>query len=342
MATTDFKDYYAILGVSKTASNDEIKQAFRRLARKYHPDVNPGNKQAEARFKEINEAYEVLSDAEKRRKYDQFGQYWKQAEQGWPSGGGGVNFNNNFENIEFGRYNSFDEFINELLGRFNNPNSGGRTNTRQTYTYSTSTRSPSGFDGFNGFGDPTGFENTTTATTPDQEAAIALTFAEAFHGVQKRMDLGNETVEVRIPPGAKPGNRIRLRGKGAVNPLNQQRGDLYLKVEIQPHSFFKFEEDNLVCDVPITPDEAVLGAAIDIPTPDGTVKLNVPASVRSGQSLRLRGKGWSQPKGGRGDLLVKIAIVPPKDLSPVEREYYEKIRDNRNFNPRSHLQQVQL
>ncbi len=343
MAATDFKDYYTILGVSKTASNDEIKQAFRKLARKYHPDVNPGNKQAEAHFKEVNEAYEVLSDPEKRQKYDQFGQYWKQAGQGWPSGRGSGGVNAGFEDFEFGRYNSFDEFINDLLGRFGGPDGGStRTGSRQTYSYSTSSRRPSGFSGFDGVGATSGFENTTAATASDQEAAIALSFAEAFQGVQKHLDLGNESVEVRIPPGAKPGSRIRVRGKGLVNPLTQQRGDLYLKVELKPHSFFKFEGDNLVCEVPIAPDEAVLGGAIDVPTPDGTVKLNIPAGVRSGQSLRLRGKGWSQPKGGRGDLLVKIAIVSPKDLSAVEREYYEKIRANRSFNPRSHLQQVQL
>lgn len=345
MAATDFKDYYTILGVSKTASTDEIKQAFRRLARKYHPDVNPGNKQAEARFKEVSEAYEVLSDPDKRRKYDQFGQYWKQAgTTGWSPSGSSSRVNNvGFEDFEFGKYNNFDEFINELLGRFGNTSGGTSTGTRQSYSYSTSSRRPSGFSGFDGFGDgTTGFENTTTNTTPDQEAAIALTLAEAFQGVQKRVNIGSESMEVRIPPGAKPGTRIRLRGKGSVNPLTQQRGDLYLKVELQPHSFFKFDSDNLVCEVPITPDEAVLGTTIDIPTPDGMVKLNVPAGIRSGQSLRLRGKGWSQPGGGRTDLLVKIAIVPPKDLTPEEREYYEKIRSRRSFNPRTHLQQVRL
>lgn len=342
MAATDFKDYYTILGLSKTASLDEIKQAFRKLARKYHPDVNPGNKQAEARFKEVSEAYEVLSDPEKRQKYDQFGQYWKQAGQGWPSGSARGGANVGFEEFEFGKYNSFDEFINELLGRFGGPTPGTSSNTRQSYSYSTSTRGPSGFSGFDGFGDGTTGFDTTAGTTSDQEAALSLTFAEAFQGVQKRLALGNETIEVRIPPGAKPGSRIRVRGKGLVNPLTKQRGDLFLKVEIQPHSFFNFDGDNLVCEVPIAPDEAVLGASIDIPTPDGMVKLNVPAGVRSGQSLRLRGKGWSLPKGGRSDLLVKIAIVPPKDLTPSEREYYEKIRESRTFNPRSHLQQIQL
>lgn len=343
MAATDFKDYYTILGVSKTASTEEIKQAFRRLARKYHPDVNPGNKQAEARFKEVSEAYEVLSDPDKRRKYDQFGQYWKQADGGWSTAGRSGGANAGFEDFEFGKYNNFDEFINDLLGRFGTTGAGTSTGTRQSYSYSTSSKRPSGFSGFDGFGDSTGgFENPTAKTTPDQEAAIALTLAEAFQGVQKRVNLGTESLEVRIPPGAKPGTRVRVRGKGMVNPLTGQRGDLYLKVEIQPHSFFKFDGDNLACEVPITPDEAVLGTQIDIPTPDGMVKLNVPAGIRSGQSLRLRGKGWSQPGGGRTDLLVKIAIVPPKDLTPVEREYYEKIFNSRSFNPRAHLQQVTL
>jgi curved DNA-binding protein len=338
MAATDFKDYYTILGVTKTASIDEIKQAFRRLARKYHPDVNPGNKQAEARFKEVSEAYEVLSDQEKRRKYDQFGQYWKQAEQGWSSGSGA---NVGFDNFEFGKYGSFDEFINELLGRFGGPSTGTSGNGPQSYTYRTSTGRSSGFGGFDGFGD-TGFADSTAAPGADREAAITLSLAEAFQGVQKRLMLGNETIEVRIPPGAKPGSRIRLRGKGQVNSYSQQRGDLYLKVEIRPHSFFQFEGDNLVCEVPITPDESVLGASIEVPTPDGTVKMNIPAGIRSGQSLRLRGKGWPQSKGGRGDQLVRIAIVPPKDISPAEREYYEKIRASRSFNPRSHLQQISL
>ncbi|RCJ20494.1 molecular chaperone DnaJ [Nostoc sp. ATCC 43529] len=331
MAATDFKDYYAILGVSKTASQEEIKQAFRKLARKYHPDVNPGNKQAEARFKEINEAYEVVSDPDKRKKYDQFGQYWKQAGQGFPSGGAGVDMGG----FDFSQYGNFDEFINELLGRFGG---GSPRGGRQTYSYRTSTGAPSGFGGFGDYG----FQDAGAGTSQDSEAAITLTFGEAFHGVQKRFSLGNETIDVRIPAGAKSGTRLRVRGKGQINPMTQQRGDLYLKVELQPHSFFQMEGDNLVCEVAITPDEATLGASIDVPTPDGMVNVKLPAGVRSGQSLRLRGKGWPLAKGGRGDQLVKVAIAPPKDLSQQEREYYEKIRAIRTYNPRSHLQQVKL
>ncbi|MBD2447903.1 DnaJ domain-containing protein [Nostoc sp. FACHB-152] len=337
MATTDFKDYYSLLGVSKTASPEEIKQAFRKLARKFHPDVNPGNKQAEARFKEVNEAYEVLSDPDKRKKYDQFGQYWKQVGQGFPGGGAaGVDMGG----FDFSQYGSFDEFINELLGRFGGT-AGPRPTGSQNYSYRTSTGRPGGgFGGFNDFG----FQDmgAGAGAAQDTEATISLTFSEAFAGVQKRFSLGNETIDVRIPAGAKPGSRLRVRGKGQINPMTQQRGDLYLKVELQPHPFFQIEGDNLVCEVPITPDEATLGASIDVPTPDGNVNVKLPAGVRSGQSLRLRGKGWPLPKGGRGDQMVKVAIAPPKELSQQEREYYEKIRAIRTYNPRSHLQQVKL
>lgn len=340
MPATDFKDYYAVLGVNKTASADELKKVYRRLARKYHPDMNPGNKEAEARFKEVSEAYEVLSDPDKRKKYDQFGQYWKQAGQAWPSGGSPGFDPNGFD---FSQYGSFDEFINELLGRFGTngagPSRAGNTGNSRSYNYRTNTGGPSGFGGYSGF---EGFENQATGTAADKEATLTLSFAEAFHGVQKRLDIGTEVVDVRIPAGAKPGSRIRLKGKGASNPYRQQRGDLYLTVELQPHAFFHFEGENLVCEVPITPDEAVLGTQIEVPTPDGSVTVNVPAGIRSGQSLRLRGKGWPNPKSGRGDQMVKVSIVPPKDLSQMEREYYEKIRSARTFNPRSNLKQITL
>lgn len=330
MPATDFKDYYAILGVSKNADESEIKKVFRKLARKYHPDLNPGDRQAEAKFKEISEAYEVLSDPDKRQKYDQFGQYWQQAGPGGVPGGTGVG-----ADFDFSQYANFDEFINELLGRFGGfgADVGGRTYTQRTST---------GGTGFGGFTDFPGFEIPNGGMTADAEANITLTLSEAFHGVQTRLGVGNETITVRIPPGAKPGSRIRVKGKGQVSPYTRERGDLYLSVEIQPHSFFKFEGDNLVGEVPITPDEAVLGAQVEVPTPEGMVKLNVPAGIRSGQSLRLRGKGWPQPKGGRGDQIVKIQIVPPKDLNPVEREYYEKIRAARSFNPRTTLREVKI
>ena len=332
MATTDFKDYYDILGVSKTASPEEIKKAYRKLARKYHPDLNPGDQEAEARFKEINEANEVLSDTEKRQKYDSFGQYWKQAAEGRGSspgagvGTGGVNFD---------QYGNFDDFISDLLGRFGRESQTGK----RAYTYRTSS---SGDGGFNDFEDIMGGGFRTEAPAPDTEAAIALTFSEAFHGVQKRLQLDDETINVRIPPGAKPGSRIRIKGKGRPSPFSQQRGDLYLTIEVMPHPFFRFEGDDIVCDIPIRPDEAVLGTQIKVPTPEGSVTMKIPAGVRSGQSLRLRGKGWTKPKEGRSDQIVKLQIVSPKDLSPIERECYEKIQANSSFDPRTGLEEVKL
>jgi curved DNA-binding protein len=313
----DFKDYYATLGVNKTATPEEIKRAYRKMARKLHPDLNPGDKQAEAKFKDLNEAHEVLSDPDKRDKYDRFGQYWDRPGYGEAPPSSGANFSTE----DFAQYGDFDSFINDLLGR-----SGHRTSTRRTTTV--------GFDDVGGF--------RSQAPAPDTEAAIALTFAQAFHGVQQRLQLDDDTINVRIPAGATPGSRIRLKGKGRPSVFTQQRGDLYLTIEVLPHPFFRFEGDNLVCDVPIRPDEAVLGAEISIPTPDGSVKMKVPKGIKSGQSLRLRGKGWTLPKGGRGDLFAKLQIVTPQELSSIERECYERIQANTSFNPRSQLEEIKL
>jgi curved DNA-binding protein len=339
MAATNFKDYYAVLGISKSASADEIKQAFRKLARKYHPDVNPGDKTAESKFKEINEAYEVLSDPDKRRKYDQFGQYWNRVGTGgWSPGAGAPDMGG----FDFSQYGSFDDFINELLGRFATGATGSAPGGQRTY-YRPGTGG-SGFGG--GFGDfGGGFNdaaNPTATAGQDLESNISLTWSDAFFGVQKRLTVGGEMITVKIPPGVKPGSRIRVKGKGQMNPYSRQRGDLYLVVELQAHPFFQFEGDNLLCELPIAPDEAVLGASIEVPTPDGSVTMNVPAGVRSGQVMRLRGKGWRTPKGDRTDQLVKILIVPPANISAPERELYEKLRLMRSSDPRSHLKQLKL
>lgn len=311
----DFKDYYAVLGVNKTATPEALKRAYRKLARKHHPDLNPGDKEAEAKFKDLNEANEVLSDPEKRQKYDQFGQHWNQSGGSPPPGRGSTVSSEDFE-----RYGDFDSFINDLMGR-----SGRKTRTTET-------------DGFNDFG--SGFRS--QAPAPDTEAAIALTFSDAFHGVQKRLQLDDETINVRIPGGAKPGSRIRIKGKGRPSPFSQQRGDLYLTITLLPHAFFQFSGDNLTCEVPIRPDEAVLGAQLQVPTPEGRVTMSVPKGVRSGQSLRLRGKGWMQPKGVRSDLIVKLQIVSPKELSEIEQDCYEKIQAHSSFNPRTALEEVSL
>lgn len=331
MKASDFKDYYEVLGVGKTANQDEIKKAYRKLARKYHPDVNPGNKEAEKRFKEINEAHEVLSDPEKRQKYDQFGQYWRQVSEGGvpPGAGFGVG------GFDFSQYGNFDEFIDELLGRF----AGGAGSGGKRVYYNTATGQPSGFGDFENL---FGSNFRTQAAAPDTEATIALAMSEAFHGVQKRLQLDGEAIDVRIPPGVKPGSRIRVKGKGRMSPFGQQRGDLYLKIELAPHPLFQFDSDNLICEVPIAPDEAALGAKIKVPTPDGSVTMTIPAGVQSGQCLRLRGKGWPRSNQGRGDQIVKLKIVVPKELTPIERECYEKLRAYSSSNPRAAMEEVRL
>lgn len=332
MASTDFKDYYATLGVSKTATPEEIKKNFRKLALKYHPDRNPGDSAAEERFKEISEAYEILSDPAKRQKYDKFGQYWKQAPQQQWSGGKVEDFD--FGDFDFGQYSSFDDFINELLGKFSTTQ--GYSTTTQRNPYDNFTRG----GGFNDFSSKTSYKQPPVA---NQEATIKLSFEEAYRGTTKKLRLGNKTIDVRIPKGAKSGNRLRVPGQGTtVSAYTQQKGDLFLNVELQPHPFFQFEGDNLVCEVPITPDEAVLGAIIEVPTPDSLVEVKVPAGIRSGQSLRLRGKGWPKGKTDRSDQLVKIVISVPEQITSAEKEYYEKIRDLRKSDPRSHLKKYTL
>ncbi len=336
MASAGFKDYYGILGVAKSADADAIKKAFRQLARKYHPDVNPGDKVSEEKFKEINEAYEVLSDTEKRGKYDQYGQYWNKV--GTPAGGGGGGYrpqSGDFDDFEFGKFSNFDEFINDLLGRMGN--SGGSTYPGSTYPGS------GGRGGSDPFGSG-GFRNPSAGgVNLDTEARVTLTFAEAFNGVQKPLAIGSETITVKIPPGAKTGSKIRVRGKGNFSPqYTSQRGDLYLIVELAKHNFFHFDGENLTCDVAIAPDEAVLGTQIEVPTPDGKVNVNVPAGIKSGQSLRLRGKGWKNTKGDRTDQMVKLIITPPKELTAPEREAYETLRTLRSYDVRSALKTVRL
>ena len=329
MPSTEYKDYYAVLGVRKSASTDEIKKKFRQLALKYHPDRNQGNKAAEAKFKELGEAYDVLSDEDKRDRYNRYGQYWQyssakdsQKSRRTKSTETKVDFNS----TDFSQYGNFEEFINELLGRFSTPSTASNSQS------SSASASTNDFQ----------HQDIEQSGATNNEASINLTYNEAFRGATKLLNLGSETIEVRIPAGAKPGSRIRLAGKGKFNAGDGKRKDLYLNVNLTPHSLFSFEGNNLVCEIPIAPDEAVLGSSISIPTPDAEVKMKIPAGIRSGQVLRLRSKGWSSPQGNRTDLLVKIVIATPQQISPQEKKYYEKIRDLRGENPRDRLRGISL
>ncbi|MEN9225840.1 MAG: DnaJ C-terminal domain-containing protein [Thermostichus sp. HHBFW_bins_43] len=318
----NFKDYYKILGVSKTASADEVKQAFRRLARKYHPDVNPNDKTAEEKFKDINEAYEVLSDPNKRKQYDQFSQYYQQGGfrssrdtyTGGPFGGspfGSEDFGvGGFgSGVDFSQFDDFQDFIDQLLGRVQSQ-SAGRSS---------------------------GFSGSASNTSYDAEATIQITIPEAYEGGKRRLRVGGDrTLEVNLPAGITPGKRIRLRGQGHPNP-NGGAGDLYLKIELKDHPFYRLEGSDVYCDLPISPSEAVLGAQVEVPTLDGVVKLRIPAGIQPGRKLRLADKGFPKGKGERGDFYVVVQIHLPSQVSEQERELYEKLQQVQSYDPRAAL-----
>lgn len=309
-----FRDYYETLGVAKTASEDEIRSAFRKLARKYHPDVAKDKKEAEEKFKQINEAYEVLSDPEKRKKYDQLGANWNQpggfqpppdwGAHGTPGGGfyrygggdgGGVEF-------EFGG-TGFSDFFEAFFG-------GGRGR--------------SAFGGF-GRGQPEAERGS------DVEADIMVPLEEALNGATRTVSLrrsGSKKVEsyqVKIPRGVREGQRIRLAGQGEAGERGGKSGDLFLRVRLQRHPDFGVEGSDLVHEAKIHPWQAVLGADLRVPTLEGDVKLKVPAGTRGGQRFRLRGRGLPTASGSRGDLYVEVQIEIPKKIGQKERELWTQL-----------------
>jgi len=318
----NFRNYYEILGVPKTSTADEIKRSYRRLARKYHPDLNPGDKAAEERFKDIGEAYEVLSDVTKRQQYDRFGQYWKQG--GFQGQGGRApasreQYKPDFEqgytgDVDFSQYNDFQEFVDQLLGKF-------RTNERAQDTSGGSSSYRS---------------NTQAPPRPsprrDSEAVLELPLERAYVGGRERIRLEDgRSLEVNMPAGVLSGQRIRLKGQGASG------GDLYLKITLKPHTFFSLEGSDIRCQLPISPSESVLGIQVEVPTLSGLVKLTIPPAVKSGQQLRLSGKGFPKDARTFGDQYVEIQIVVPKNPSKQERELYEKLLAIQSFDPRENL-----
>jgi curved DNA-binding protein len=306
-----FRDYYETLGVSKTASEDEIKSAFRKLARKYHPDVAKDKKAAEEKFKQINEAYEVLSDPEKRRKYDQLGENWNQPGgfQPPPQWGGGQpggfrwgSGENGGVEFEFGG-TGFSDFFEAFFG-------GGR-----------------GRSAFGGFGQ----RGTMAERGSDVEADIMVTLEEALHGSTRQVSLRRagskktETYQVRIPRGVREGQRIRLAGQGEAGEGGGKSGDLFLRVRLARHPDFSVEGSDLVHEVKIAPWQTVLGDQIIVPTLEGNARLKLPPGTQGGQRFRLRGRGLPGVSGQRGDLYVIVQISVPKKLSEREREIWEQL-----------------
>ncbi len=320
------KDYYQILGVSRTASDKEIKQAYRRLARQYHPDLNPGDKSAEARFKEINAAYEVLSDPEKRKKYDQFGDQWQYAEEFAKAEGQGKvrwDFGPGATAFEYGDLGGFGDILSSLFG-----DSGMGPRAR---------RGPQ--------------------RGQDIEWPLEVTLEEAYRGSTRLIQVqtaepcsacggsgrvGNrpctmcggsggkmvpKRLEVKIPKGVRDGSRIRIAGEGGPGLAGGSKGDLYLVVKMLPHKLFERKGDDLYTEVPVPLATAVLGGEVRFPSLDGALALRIPPETQNGKAFRLAGKGM--PRLGDtayGDLFARVKVVLPTNLTEEERRLFEKLR----------------
>ncbi|HXT39082.1 MAG TPA: J domain-containing protein [Candidatus Angelobacter sp.] len=340
----EFRDYYRILGVERTASDEDIRKAFRKLARQYHPDVAKDKKTAEEKFKEINEAYEVLSDPGKRKKYDELGANWKQGAEfrpppGWQQrtwrSGTGQEQAGDFE-FHFGG-TGFSDFFEQFFGS----TGGGRRGA--------------------GFG---GAFQESSQRGQDIEADIMVTLEEALSGSVRPVSLrrdaacdrcgGNgeikgrtcpqchgsgrmgkvENYQVKIPAGVREGQRLRLAGRGEPGFGRGAAGDLLLRVRFAKHPDFRVDGDDLLCDLDLAPWEAVLGAQVSVTTLNGRVSIRIPAGAQRGQKLRIRGQGLQRREGGRGDLFVVLDIQVPDRVGAGERALWEQLAKESRFNPR--------
>jgi len=320
-----FKDYYEILGVPRTASADEIKKSFRKLARIYHPDVAKNKVTGEAKFKELNEAYEVLSDAEKRRKYDQLGANWEHGAEFTPPPGHGAyqrrgNFQEGASPFEFSGTGFSDFFETFFAGSRDHPGSFRRTSHHAD-------------------------EATLAARGHDAEADILVTLEEALRGATRQITVRRQdeygenertdTYQVKIPPGVREGKRIRLTGQGSPGRAGGPAGDLFLRVRLGKHPEFRVEGADLHYDVELAPWEAVLGKQVKIPTLDGSANLNIKPGTQSGAVLRLRGLGMPKDDAKRGDLYATVAIEIPPSVTDEEKKLWEQLAAKSKFDPRS-------
>ena len=307
-----YKDYYATLGVERNATPDDIKKAYRKLARKFHPDVSK-EKDAEEKFKAVAEAYETLKDGEKRAAYDQLGSHAQGQDFRPPP---------DWEQHFARGQTSFDDI--DLADLF--AGLGGRGGFRRA--------------------DPT-----APIAGRDYEASVRVTLEQAFHGTEIQLDMSvpefddngvahrvPRVVTVRIPRGVTDGQKLRVPGKGGKGVRGGRAGDLYLDISVSPHRLFRADGRDLFVDLPLAPWEAVLGASIALPTPAGTVNLKVPAGTRAGQQLRLAGRGLARPDGSAGNLFAIVQIAVPTVTDDSQRALYRQLADVSNFNPRAHFE----
>jgi curved DNA-binding protein len=315
----DYKDYYQILGVSKAANEKEIKRAYRRLAQKYHPDKNPDNKSAEEKFKEINEAYEVLGTAENRTKYDQLGHNYHRFRQ---MGGNAADF-------DFSQWFGADAMHRARTGRSRHVNMGDVFGAGQGNAgFSEFFEHLFGSGGLRqnmGRQQSGGVRQSSQRANLDVTQSVEVTLEEVYHGATRTFEQNGERFTAKIPTGAKTGTKIRLRGKG--NSLRDQQGDLYLVVQVAPHPIFTREKDNLRVKVEVDVLIATLGGQVTVPTLSGPVNLTIPPGTQGGQTIRLKGKGMPQLRSSKkkGDLLAKIQIRIPQVLTAEEQALYEQL-----------------
>ena len=364
-----FKDYYKILGVPKTASEKEIKQAYRKLARKYHPDVNPGDKPAEERFKEVSEAYEVLSDKEKRAKYDQFGEQWQHVQQGGGPGG--------FTSQPYGQDLNFDiggfDFFETLFGERAR---GGRRSTAamrgEDLQYEIEVPLEEAYNGGTRTFTVTAAEVCSTCHGSGAQPGTEMKQCPVCKGTGRRRSIAGislpgdtcercggtgqvpekpcsacrgsgrverqKRVEVKIPKGVHEGARVRVAGQGSPGANGGPPGDLLLHVRLKPNPMFERKDDDLYVDLPVTFAEAALGAEVQVPTIPGKVTATLPPGIQSGQSLRLSGLGMPHLRGGgSGDLYARIKVAVPRNLTDQERDLIRQLGGMRRENPRERL-----
>jgi DnaJ-class molecular chaperone len=298
------KDYYAALGVSRTAKPEEIKKAYRKMARQYHPDVNPNDKAAEERFKEISEAFDVLSDEKKRSIYDKFGYY---SDNITPEAAAGAGYGFDFSRFDA---SNFQDIFSDIFSNL-------RGHGSQVYTQ--------------------------PERGADLESPVSISFDEAMHGTSITVEIprpgARESISVKVPAGVDTGSRIRVAGKGNNGMYGGQPGDLYIVTNVGSHPYFKRKGDNIYCTIPITVPEAALGAKIEVPTIEGKARLKIPPGTQSGQQFRLREKGAPSLRGGglRGDQYVEVKIVLPKVISEETKELLNEYSKKNTENPRAEM-----
>jgi curved DNA-binding protein len=337
----EFKDYYHILGVDRNASDDDIRKAFRKLARKFHPDVAKDKHTAEEKFKQINEAYEVLGDPSKRKKYDSLGAHWSDGAQFHPprdstrshwqktSQGGPAGFDFQFDGTGFSDF--FEQYF------------GARAGAASPHTADFSDFSERGQDveadlmvtleeAFHGATRPISLRLSSPCEVCQGIGHLPQGACPACHGTGESSQVENYTV--KIPPGVRQGQRLRLPGRGRAGVGRGAAGDLYLRVRLAPHPDFRVESNDLYHDLELAPWEAVLGAAVSVPTLTGPIQIKVPAGSQRGQRLRLRGHGLPLKPSGRGDLFVVLQIQLPAQISDEERSLWQQLAKRSRFNPR--------